>query len=298
MILTVTLNPAIDKLYTFETVKSGSVNRAVESENIAGGKSINVAKTLKSLNAETLATGFIAGCFGDFIKAELQRLHIPHKFVNAAGETRISAAVFDKSTGEVTEFLENGFTVTKADVARFLTLYREHIQNLNKNDIVVISGSTAPGCPANIYNKLIDAAREYGIRVILDSSGENLENGIKSVPFMIKPNLAELKDLISRKNGNLPPVSGIDEIKEAAVGLLKYGITYVCVSIGADGAVLACPEGVFYEPAQKIEIKRTVGCGDALVAAFAKYIEMGKAPVECLKYGIETATKHAMEKLK
>jgi len=298
MILTVTLNPTIDKFYYLDRFKLNGLNRSVRCDTVASGKGLNVSRTLKSLGGETFATGIIAGYTGEFIINEINGLGIPNEFVRVPGETRVTANIMEIGSPETTEVLENGFAVTEADTERFLAVFGKRLNAMNESDFVVISGSACVGCPDDIYNVLIGTAKDRGIRTVLDTSGERLKRGVSAEPFMIKPNLNELRYLTGI---NIPAekpdaqCAPLRIVKEAAAGLVRGGTEYVCVTMGADGAVVACRDGVYREPAERITPKRTVGCGDAFTAGFVKGLYDIMKPQECLKYAIKTATEHAIK---
>lgn len=191
MILTVTLNPAVDKTYTVGTLMLGQVNRMQTVTNIAGGKGINVAKILRQYGYEVMTAGFLGGYTGQFIESCMQKLQAQCCFTKVAGETRSSINVVAED-GYVTEILEPGPVISQQELSVFAEDYRKAVQEC---ELVVISGSVAKGLPADIYAQLVDIAKQAGKRTILDTSGDALRYGIEALPYMIKPNQKELEYL-------------------------------------------------------------------------------------------------------
>ena len=259
MILTVTLNPAIDKTYTAGELIAGHVNRMRTVMSIAGGKGINVTKVLRQYDYPVCATGFLGGYAGTFIEDYLKGEDVICKFVKVDGETRSNMNIL-ADNGYVTEILEPGPEVNEEKLQYFLIQYEAL---LAKCELVVLSGSIARGLPDDIYALLIEKAKSRGIRVILDTSGEALRKGIDAKPYMIKPNQKELEYIIGHKLVNR------EAVKEAAVFIHKKGIENVVVSMGKKGLLSVSGGKAFFAPAAKVTALNTVGCGDSVVAAYA-----------------------------
>lgn len=263
MIATVTLNPAIDKTLNTSRVILGSVNRMDSVTNIAGGKGINVAKVLRQYGYEVKTLGFLGGFSGKIIKDALKHMGIIDVFTGVKDETRTSINVISED-GYVTELLEPGPEIKKSDINRFLKKYKEQIADC---EIVVISGSTPQGVTPELYEEMINIANSLNIKVLLDTSGNNLKQGLKAKPYMVKPNTKELESLMGYK------LKGIQGISDAAVSLVKQGIQNVMVSMGARGILLATENvneiKVIHVPAPELKVVNSVGSGDCAVAAFA-----------------------------
>ncbi|AYO31337.1 hypothetical protein D2962_12675 [Biomaibacter acetigenes] len=211
MILTITLNTSIDKAYVVENFKVGDVVRVKEAVYTAGGKGLNVTKVISTLGEKVLATGFIGGFSGGFIQHELDKMNIPHEFVKIQGESRSCVNIVDKATHVHTELLEPGPLLTPQNVERFISLYEILLQRAN---VVTMSGSAPRGVDKDIYKTLITIAKNNGKKVILDTSGDYLKEGMKAFPTMIKPNLSEAENLLGRK------ITSIEDAARAAVELL------------------------------------------------------------------------------
>lgn len=267
MIKTVTLNPAVDKTVEINDFKVGEVNRISSIRLDAGGKGINVAKTIKTLGGSSIATGFLAGRNGDYIMDCLNQMQVFHDFLFVKGETRTNLKVVDRCSKTNTDINEPGLIeVTEEDLSR---LEHKIFSDMNKGDILVLSGSVPSNAPAGIYRKWTERANESGVRVLLDADREHLEEGIKAKPYLVKPNIAELEILLNRK------LNGMNEIVSAGRSLIDMGINTVAISLGADGAFFLNGEHAIYAEGLKVEVKSSVGAGDAMVAALAFAIDRG-----------------------
>lgn len=282
MILTVTLNAAVDKTYRVESLRPGSVMRVRAMTATAGGKGLNVARVASILGEEVCAAGFLGGHSGQYVEELLAGTAIERQFVYVAGETRTCVNVMDDS-GLSTEFLEPGFQVGEHDLNRFLDTYE---QLLARSSVITVSGSMPEGCPVDFYAELVRLARERSVWVCLDSSGEALKRGIEALPTLIKPNRDELKAAVGEVTE--------DDLPAALFSLHKRGIAYVVHSMGARGAMMACAEGIFQGTTPDIPIVNPVGCGDAMIAAFAVGIRRGMDAAELFRFAIEVSTASAL----
>ncbi len=287
MITTVTLNPAVDKTYTTATLMTGQMNRMDSVRNIAGGKGINVAKVLRQYGYPVKTMGFIGGYTGKFIEEAVTKLQIVNGFTQIAGETRTSMNIL-AGDGYVTELLEPGPEIQEAELQRFFDDYEQEL--LHNPSVMILSGSAPKQVPTSIYRDLINRAGNR-CKVLLDTSGELLKQGVLEKPFMIKPNIKELEVLADRR------IRGLEECIEAAVEVQKTGIPHVLVSMGAKGLVYVCGNELLYAKAPQVKAVNTVGSGDCVVAAFAMALEMNLSSEELLKYcvGISAANTTTME---
>lgn len=284
MITTVTLNVAVDKAYTVKELNKGQVMRVLTCSNTAGGKGLNVAKVVKLCGEKVLATGFVGGHNGAYVEDLLREKNVPSRFVHVKGETRSCINVLAED-GSSTEFLEPGEPVTEEDVAHFL---KEFDDIIKESSVITISGSVPKGVPADIYCSLIEKIKSAGKKVVLDTSGRLLEEGIKACPTMIKPNDDEIEALLG------VPVTNREEIISGAKKLHERGIAYVVVSLGSDGALVVSDEGIFHGKPPKIETVNTVGCGDSMTAAFAVGFARGWSIEETLRYAVAVSAANAM----
>jgi tagatose 6-phosphate kinase len=269
MILTVTLNAAIDKRYVVEEFKVGEVNRVKECAYVPGGKGLNVSKPAAVAGAEVVATGFVGGHAGNYIEASLKDYHVKSAFYHLESESRSCINIWDEKNCVQTEFLEPGFTVTESEFQGFVEEFKELVK---KADVVAMSGSVPKGLDGTAYQKLVKVVKDAGKKVILDTSGKLLEMGIEACPTMIKPNIDEIRMLTGKE------CNEIGEIVEAA-----RGVEVVAVSLGADGSLAVSDEGVFRAIVPRIDAVNTVGCGDSMIAGFALGFAEGLGIEETLR---------------
>ena len=274
MILTVTLNAAIDKRYVVEEFKVGEVNRVKECAYVPGGKGLNVSKPAAVAGAEVVATGFVGGHAGNYIEASLKDYHVKSAFYRLESESRSCINIWDEKNCVQTEFLEPGFTVSEEEFLGFLEKFKELVK---KADVVAMSGSVPKGLDGTAYQKLVKVVKDAGKKVILDTSGKLLEMGIEACPTMIKPNIDEIR-MLTGKDCN-----EIDEIIEAAKEIHARGVEVVAVSLGADGSLAVSDEGVFRAIVPRIDAVNTVGCGDSMIAGFALGFAEGLSIEETLR---------------
>ena len=260
MILTVTLNTSIDKLYLMTGIQPETVMRVKEVHNTAGGKGLNVSRIAGKLGEQVAATGFVGGFNGKYLESLVDTPLVRCAFTHVEAETRSCINCWDLSDGKSTEYLEPGAPVTAEDVERFLADFDRELAGA---DVVTISGSIPEGAPDEIYCDLIRRCRQAGITVLVDTSGSRLISAVKELPSLIKPNEDEIAQLTGRS------FSGREEAARALMDLHQAGIPWVVLSLGADGALLACDKGVFHGRPPRIIPRNTVGCGDSMVAGFA-----------------------------
>ncbi|MCC6443032.1 MAG: 1-phosphofructokinase [Armatimonadetes bacterium] len=260
MILTVTPNAAVDTTYTVPGFALDRVNRPTEQSVVAGGKGINVARVYRELGGNATATGFIAGHNGQFILSGLRAERIPHDFVETGGESRICIAILDPETQTQTELNEWGPAVTRQDADRLKEKVASHLEGCR---LLVLSGSMPPGCPESLYAELIEEARERSVPAILDSSGEALRLGLRTRPFMVKPNCHELGGIL----GN--PIRSVEAAAEAARWVIGKGVEIVAVSMGKEGVLVSDTENIWYARPPEVPFVSAVGSGDAMAAGFA-----------------------------
>lgn len=271
-IITVTLNPAVDKTYTTQGVIVGNVNRMRTVMKIAGGKGVNVTKILRQYGCEVAATGFLGGYSGRFIEEELEKRGAECRFVHVAGETRSNMNIL-ADDGYVTEILEPGPVISDGERMQFLEQYDAL---LSECVLVILSGSVAQGMEADIYETLIMRAAAASVPVYLDSSGENLRFGMRAKPQLVKPNWRELEYIMGHR------IMDREAVIESAEFLRREGISRMIVSMGGKGLLSVTESGVLYAKAQGIEPINTVGCGDSVVASYAMSYVMGETEEQAI----------------
>ncbi|MGH4117167.1 1-phosphofructokinase [Clostridium sp.] len=285
MVITVTLNPALDKTVEIDEFMIGNVNRIVSTRFDAGGKGINVSKVVKELKHKSIALGFLGGSSGSLIKNYLDRLEIANDFLPFEGETRTNLKIIDKVNNTHTDINESGPTLDE----RYVNSIKEKImEHCTLKSLVVLSGSVPGGIGSGIYGDIIKAVKIKGGKVILDADGEMLMQGIKAGPYMVKPNIFELQKAfgITIHNEN--------EVIETAKKVLEYGVKYVVISQGSEGSLFISRDKVAKVKGIKVEVKSTVGAGDSMVAALAVAVESGYPFEEAIRLACATSTANVM----
>lgn len=260
MIITVTMNPAIDKTVEIEQLVPNGLNRIQKVEYDAGGKGINVSKTIHELGGESLAMGFLGGNAGKTIENVLTSWNIQHDFIWVEGETRTNTKVFEKSGG-VTELNEPGPVINEARVEELIQKICEHT---DKETLVVLAGSIPAGVDKNIYAAITESVHEKGGSFLMDADGELFRNALKASPDIIKPNQVELEEYIGADYR-----LSMGELKALAEKFQNNGIKTVAISMGKGGAMIVRDKFVARCPALSVKAHSTVGAGDAMVAALA-----------------------------
>lgn len=260
MIITVTMNPAIDKTVEIEQLVPNGLNRIQKVEYDAGGKGINVSKTIHELGGESLAMGFLGGNAGKTIENVLTSWNIQHDFIWVEGETRTNTKVFEKSGG-VTELNEPGPVINEAQVEE---LIQKICEQTDKETLVVLAGSIPAGVDKNIYAAITESVHEKGGSVLMDADGELFRNALKASPDIIKPNQVELEEYIGADYR-----LSMGELKALAEKFQNNGIKTVAISMGKGGAMIVRDKFVARCPALSVKAHSTVGAGDAMVAALA-----------------------------
>lgn len=286
MILTVTLNPSVDISYKVEQFNLDTVNRVGDVSKTAGGKGLNVTRVLRQLGEETAATGFLGGSLGDFIHQQVHALDVQDHFVNVAGETRNCIAIIHE--GQQTEILEGGPEITEHEAKLFVEQFSTSIEAAH---YVAISGSQPKGLASDFYVGLVEVAQRNDVPVLLDTSGKSLELVLKSAhkPFLIKPNQEELSALFEEE------VDNEAQIVKVLQNSMFEGITWIVVTLGADGALIKQENAIYRVRIPKVEAINPVGSGDSVIAGFAAGLSRQLTGEDLMKFGLSMGVLNAME---
>lgn len=259
-VIAVAMNPSIDKTILLSKLTPYGLNRASGTRLDPGGKGINVGRVLHSFGVDVTVLGMMAGRQGDALLELLKSSGLDCDFLKVEGETRTNYKLYDESAGKVTEINEPGFEVAPEQVSIFL----EKLETMSAQaEIVVLSGSLPPGIPVDFYGNCTEIAKRKGAKVLLDADGLALTEGLKALPYAVKPNLKELGTIFRQEFSNYRQVG------EAARKLIDRGIEIVIASMGPDGAVYANRDELFKADSWNISVRSTVGAGDAMVATLA-----------------------------
>lgn len=284
MILTVTLNAAIDKTHLIPGFGVERVNRPTEVIALAGGKGINVARVLRTLGQPTLATGLVAGHAGSFIEACVAREGIPHRFLRLpTGESRTCLAVVHPETGATTEINEPGAPVDAVSLTALLALYG---QLLADADWVALSGSMPPGLDGEAYLTMMAAARKAGKRIALDTSGPPLAHALAGRPDILKPNQHEAQDVLGYA---VTP----DTLAAALADLLDRGAGMVALTLGGSGAAIANRDEAFFFTAPAVRVVNAIGSGDSFLAGLLSGLSKGRSLAEAGALGVACGSANA-----
>ena len=247
MIVTVRMNPAIDKTIEVENLELGGLNRIKHVEIDVGGKGINVSKTIQKLGEISVATGFIAGNSGKIIENFMNNLGIKTDFITVEGETRTNTKVFEES-GKVTELNEPGAKVSEEQIEALETKILGYV---DENTIVVLAGSVPAGVDKGIYAKITESVHKKGGKVLMDADGELFVKALEAGPDMIKPNRDELQKYVG-----IDHKASENELLSSAKKLMEKGISNIAVSMGSSGAVFIGEGYCVRCPGIKVEIGR------------------------------------------
>jgi 1-phosphofructokinase family hexose kinase len=289
MILTVTLNAAIDRTLTVPNFSLGFRHRATDALTLPGGKGVNVARVIKTLGFPVIATGFAGGRTGDRIVASLSRAGILCDFVPIEGESRTSTAVVDPTSGVATEINEHGPDIAPHEMELMID---KLAYLLKAAHVVVLAGSLPRSIEPGIYSQLIGLVRAQGIPVLFDTFGEALRLGIKAGPDVVFPNQIEAEMVIGYE------FSDYADIVNGAAGLRE---------LGAKSAVITDRRGCVAQFVQdggdmttvigrspQVEAVSAVGSGDALLGGYAAGLLDQRGPLECLRLGLACAAANTL----
>ena len=280
MITTVTMNPCIDRTVHLNNFHKGATNRVLRSRTDIGGKGINVAVQLRIFRQETRALCFDPMDSGTYLTDTLASLGVPTIMVPVNGRLRENLKIYDDAAGDLTEVNEAGMIVDFSSYKRFMQRFSSLLSN---TDIIVLSSSIPPGIPAEVYKEMITEAKAANVLTVLDSTGEAMRLGIEAGPDLIKPNRAEMAELIGR------PIPDLDTACTEAMALVDRGVKNVCLSLGAQGAILANEKGIWYSEGIPIKVVGKQGAGDALVAGLCIGKLQGMDYGEMLRTGMVMA---------
>ena len=280
MILTVTLNTAVDRTVAVPNFRLSQRHRAVESQTMAGGKGVNVARALKLLGRPVIATGLAGGATGTRILERLAEESILNDFTRIEGESRTNLSVVDPTTGEQTEINERGPRVTPEEVDLFVEKLLYLAQGAT---ICVLAGSTPPGTESDVYARLVTELKTLDVISVLDTDGEPMRAGLRAEPAVVAPNIGEAEEVVGHE---------FNDADDKAMGLRGL------IEMGAGDAIITNPGGCsaivgrgsdrrrFEVQIEQLEPIAAVGSGDAFLAGYVAARYEGASPRDCLAYGV------------
>jgi len=281
MIGTITLNPCIDRTVEIRNFVFGGMNRTVSDRKDVSGKGVNVALALKQNGVPVRVGGFLYHEGAGFFCSELLKKGLEYQGVEVEGALRENVKIWDSAQGVTTEINQAGGFIPQAKQQEFLVFFRKFVQGL---EYVILSGSAPQGVERNIYRVLMNIAHEENVECVLDAEGPLLAEGLKEHPLFIKPNLHEFQMTFGFQDTTVSSIVG------KARSLIREGMcTYICVTLGKDGALLVDKDKAYFCPPLPDEVKSTQGAGDSVVAGICMALLKGMEPDEMLRHGIAMA---------
>lgn len=286
MIITMTLNPALDKTAYIADFAVDQVNRVQDIHLDPGGKGINVCKVVNALGGKSLAMGILGGDAGHYIKSRLDEMGVENDFLFIDGETRTNLKVVDEKNKTYTDINEPGPTV---DAAVISFLGEKLFARVGEGDIVVFAGGAPRGVPEDLLKVWTQRCKELGAYVYADLDGALLARAVEAAPYLVKPNDAELSRLLGR------PMETTEDLVSGARELVSRGVGLAVVSLGSKGA-LFCKDGeILLAENLEVDVRSTVGAGDSMLAAFAWCQDRGLDWKEAARWAMATANAKVTE---
>lgn len=284
-ILCVGTTPAVQRTMRFRRLRVDEVNRAIEVLESPAGKSINVVQVLATLGKPVIAAGFLGGDSGRMIRDSLESKGVVLEFVEVPFRTRTCTTAIDIEQGTTTELVEESQVVADEYWHQLLDRIAAAV---SRSAAMVLSGGLSPGAPQDFYARCCEAAKGYGIPVVLDTRGEPLRLAMPYRPALVKPNRAELGEMVAE------PVETEAQLREAVEHLLQRGAQTALITMGAKGAVLAAGEGFWTLAAPKVVLNNPIGSGDSVAAGYTAGLVDGLPIVDCAILGIACGSANAM----
>ena len=283
MIITVTLNAAIDKTLAVPNFRLGRRHRATEQTATAGGKGVNVARALKALGQPVIATGVAGGPTGTRIIEGLTEEAILNDFVRIREESRTSTAVVDPTSGEQTEINERGPAVSEQE----LELFADKLLYLAKGaGVCVFAGSLPRGVDSGFYARLIEELRRLGVTTVLDSEGEPLRLATRAGPSVVSPNELEAEELVGHEFADDDDKAvGVRQIVELGAREALMTLADGCLAMLGDGGD-GSGRRLCRARRDPLEPVSAVGSGDAFLAGYVAARYAGRPAEECLRFGV------------
>lgn len=276
-IITLTVNPALDIYTTTEKLEPEKKLRCSESTKDAGGGGVNVSRVLKRLGHDARTIYSRGGYTGEIFAQLLEKENIHQDPVAIKNDLRQNFAVSETSTGKIFRFGFPGATLEEAEYEMIL----QKLENIEGAKYLVASGSLPPGAPKDFYSRVAKVAKEQGLKLIMDTSGEALCEALREGAFLIKPNSDELQEILGKEASNREDLKKLlNEVLE------KFPVEAIVLSQGAEGAFLATREGIKHFPAPKVDFVSSIGAGDSMVGGMVAMLCKGKSLEDAVLYGI------------
>jgi 1-phosphofructokinase/tagatose 6-phosphate kinase len=279
MIITVTLNPALDKTLQVPNFTPGRRHRSVDQITMPGGKGINVARVIKRLGQPVIATGISGGATGTRIVEALNDEAILNAFVRIRDESRTNTAVLDPTSGLQTEINERGPAVSPQE----LELFHDKLLYLAKGaSICVFAGSLPRGMDTAVYADLVRDVKRLGVTTIVDTDGEPLRLAMRAEPDIVSPNELEAEELVGQE------FNDIEDRAQAVIEMTRLGAGEAIMTVrdGCYAQVLEDGPALYRVSVTEQEPRSRIGSGDAFLAGYVAARYTGQQPVDCLRYAV------------
>jgi 1-phosphofructokinase family hexose kinase len=280
LILTLTINPAIDRMITADKLVFEDRGYILERSEAAGGRGLNASQVVHAFGGKTTAVLTAGGTAGEHIEQLIGDLGFPFEIVRVRAESRVNLTISDKQ-GLTVKLNERGAPL---DAHELKEIKKRVEARLPKTQWLMICGSIQPGVPPHFYCEIIEMAKARGVKTLLDTDGEALHHALEAKPTVITPNQHEAERLLSRA------IITRGQCLEAVDVMQAMGPESVILSLGARGAIGSSPEGVFEAIPPRVEALCPIGAGDALGAAFAWGMEKKKTFADSLRWGVAAGT--------
>jgi 1-phosphofructokinase family hexose kinase len=284
LILTVTINPAIDRNLLVDRLAYEDRGYILDTSESAGGRGINASRVLKSFGAETMAVVTAGGKAGKRFETLVARDNYPTRVVPIEDEMRTNLTILDKQ-GLTIKLNERGPSLSDKELAAVEEAVQEH---LDRASWLMITGSLPPGVPPVFYRLLIELARKHGVKALLDADGDALLHGLEANPAVVTPNQQEAERLLNRA------LITRNHFFEAADRIHAMGADQVILSLGSRGAVGRSGDMLYEAVPPRVDAVSPIGAGDALAAAFVWASERGDSFKDALQWGVATGTASAV----
>lgn len=276
-ILTLTMNPVIDKSCTTESVVANRKLRCSEPSHEPGGGGLNVSKAIQELGGNSVAAYPAGGPTGEQLQHMLAQINIEQRVQHIRAWTRQNLIVIENSSGQQFRFGMPGAALNEDDWQRLLQI----VEQEDRPDYIVASGSLPPGVPEEFYAKLARITQNMKVRLILDTSGRPLQQALQESVFLIKPNIRELGEIVGAR------IKSEEEQENAAKELIQKGhCQHVVLSLGAAGVLFVTANHSERIRSPSVEVKSRVGAGDSTVAGIVLALSQGKDLPEAVRFGV------------
>ncbi len=284
MYLTITLNPALDKIVYVEQFKIGEVNPIEIRETLAAGKGVDVSKVLRDLGHPVTACGFIGANHAAIFERLCITRSINDRFTRIKGQTRTNIHLLD-GDGHETEILEPAPEISAKEWSSFIERLGQIMEGC---DMVAICGSVPHSITPKMLSEMFSLIERYGLPVLIDTHGPALDVALTKRPHLVKFNQEKIRQQLGKYNCT------IDDITAYAKDLIKMGVQNILISLGKDGALLYNKDGILKADAPEVKVVSTIGCGDAMVASIAESLKHKRSPEDMLRHSVAISSANCM----